>query len=277
LDLAIHLAQLRSAVRRADHLLDGVTYPQVRDVFDTCRVDQRQATELPRLAPEYGKEEYLLPVDATGAAHAPPQDVVKDYRAHASRHPGFEHWLQEAVLGHGGQPILLVARWLCHLVGFRHRTVELFLDHPFIAEYTLVQVRSLAKVEAPGCFDLPAAGHIAGTASPQEGLCQELEEELGLIRNDISNLQQIGSYDHADPMSDSGLHNVEYRTVFAGRLKVDALQRIRFVDHEVAAIAVCSLTEIEMLLDTHPERVASGLTHSWPLYLATRSPSGKGV
>jgi 8-oxo-dGTP pyrophosphatase MutT (NUDIX family) len=274
LDIDTRLAQLRSAVGHADHLIDGATYPQVRDLFDACCTDQLQATELQQLSPEYGKEEHLLPVDGTGTAVHPSQDVIEDYRAQAAQHPGFAHWLQEAPFGDGQQPILLVARWLCHLVGFRHQTVELFLDHPAVPEYTLIQVRSLAKVEAPGCFDLPAAGHLTGVASPQEGLYKELEEELGLTGHDINDVQQIGSYDHVDPPDASDLYNAEHRTVFAGRLKGDALPRIRFVDHEVAAVAIYSLAEIQMLLDAHPERVASGLAHSWPLYLATRGLSG---
>jgi 8-oxo-dGTP pyrophosphatase MutT (NUDIX family) len=268
--LGAHVAQLSSAVAQADHRLDGITYPQVRALFDRCRSSAPDATALRQLAPEYGREEYLLPVDRTGAAVHPPRDVVEAYRAAARQHPAFGQWLQETPLGGEGWPVLLAARWLCHLVGFRHRSVELFLDHPAADEYTLLQVRSLNKVEAPGCFDLPAAGHIAGIAPPGDALFQELEEELGLTLADVCDVRPIGSYDHTDPVRRSGLRNAEYRAVFAGRLRAGALSRIRFVDGEVAAVALFSRVEIQMLLNSRPERVASGLAHSWSFYLAAR-------
>jgi 8-oxo-dGTP pyrophosphatase MutT (NUDIX family) len=270
LDIATRLTQIRSAVHGADHLLDDTTYPPVRDLFDACRTNPRQVAALQQRAPEYGREEYLLLVNHTGVVVHPPQTVVDQYRAHAARYPGFGRWFQETPLGSKGRPVLLVARWLCHLAGFRHRAVQLFLDHPAAAPYTLLQVRSMTKVQFPGCFDMPAAGHIAGIAPPGDTLFKELEEELGLTLADVAHIRPIGSYDCIEPPRRSELYDAEYRAVFCGRLQPGALARIRFVDGEVAAMAVFSTAEIQMLLHSHPERIASGLARSWPLYLAAK-------
>jgi len=165
---------------------------------------------------------------------------------------------------------LLVPRWLCHLVGFRHRAVHLFIDHPTAVEYTLVQVRGFDKTESPGQFDLPTAGHVVGLDTTTNTLIKELEEELGLSQDDILALQPVGSYEYCGAMDEPGFRNVEFRAIYIGCLKPDALDKARFVDHEVAALSVFSLSEIETLIERFPERVASGLAGSFPMYLKNK-------
>jgi hypothetical protein len=46
------------------------------------------------------------------------------------------------------------------------------------------------------------------------------------------------------------------------------LERIRFVDREVAAIAVFAVDDLQAVLRDTPARVASGLSASLALYLA---------
>lgn len=191
--------------------------------------------------------------------------MLADYRQTLDRHPAFALWLEERSFA--GRPLLLVARWLCHLAGFRHRTTQLFLDHPTADGYTLLQVRGLDKAEAPGCFDTPCAGHVSGIESVDEALFEELAQELGLDRSDISPPEFLGRFEYRDSMDDLTLYNVELRTVHRSRLRPGALSRVRFVDREVAALALFGVSEVQPLIDASPDRVASGLAASWPLYL----------
>jgi isopentenyldiphosphate isomerase len=148
--------------------------------------------------------------------------------------------------------------------------VHLFIDHAQRDDYTLVQVRGFGKAESPGRFDLPAAGHSAGTESTGVTLHKELKEELGLDGDDLVDLKQIGGYEYQGVKGASGVHNVEFRTVFRSRLKACRLDRIGFADGEVAAICLFGKEELEVLLGTCPERVASGLRASFPIYLGSK-------
>lgn len=195
----------------------------------------------------------------------PTPPMLADYRQTLDRHPVFALWLDEHQAG--GRPLLLVARWLSHLAGFRHRTAQLFLDHPTADGYTLLQVRGFDKTEAPGCFDIPCAGHVPGLETVDDALFEELAQELGLDRSDILSLETLGHCEYRGPIDDPRLYNVEYRAVYRSRLRTGALSRIRFVDREVAALALFAVSEIQTLLDTALHHVASGLTASWPLYL----------
>ena len=233
------------------------------------RSDPRLVQALEELAPEFGKSEFLLCVDDAGASVAPGKSVRTDLHDTLAHHPGFGRWFRVSQVD--GAPVLLVARWLCHLAGFRHRTVQLFLEHPTADAYTLMQVRGLDKAEAPGCFDLPAAGHVAGVDTIEEALFGELEEELGLRPEDLNGLVAVGRYVYNDSLAGTAFRNVEYRAVYSARLKPGALGKARFVDGEVAALALFSVSEIETLIERFPERVASGLVGSWPIYRERRA------
>ncbi len=263
---SVPLQHLRSTVRSADHVLSKAVYERVRHLFNACSSNPQDLKNLQRSAPEYSKPEFLLCVDSNGSPVYLTQDMVEDFRETSSRHPNFEFWFQEAATEESGEPILLIARWLCHLVGFRHRSVHLFIDHPTLDDYTLVQVRGLDKFESPGLFDLPAAGHVAGLASTMDTLFEELKGELNWSRDDIYSPELVESYNYSEPLSNSDLRNNEFRLVFQCRLKADRLHKARFVDGEVAAISVFSLPELQTLINTYPERVASGLLESFPIY-----------
>ena len=146
----------------------------------------------------------------------------------------------------------------------------MFIDHPTLDDYTLVQVRGLDKFESPGRFDLPAAGHVVGLASTLDTLFEELKEELNWSRDDIYGPELVESYNYSEPLSNSDLRNVEFRLVFQCRHKADRLLKARFVDGEVAAISVFSISELQALIDTYPGRVASGLLESFPIYTKNR-------
>jgi isopentenyldiphosphate isomerase len=209
----------------------------------------------------------LLPVDEAGRGRVAPAEVPADYWALAAREPEFTLWFR--IQGES----ILAARWLCHLAGLRHRTVELFIDHPSLPGYALIQVRSPAKREYPACFDLPAAGHVVGGASVIEGLHQELAEELGLDATGIEDLRVLGGYVHAEEALGGAIRDVEQRTVYRCRLRAGHLERVRFADGEVAALAVFALPALHVMLNDYPERFASGLAASFPLYLRSLADS----
>lgn len=291
--LATHIRRLQAACARpvvlgphglVEGILNAQVYEAAKGLFLACQGPGESKPgpllgELRRLAPQYGKPEYLLPVDGSGAPLAATEGVLRDFRLIVAAHPEFALWMQEASPPGSGKTggvslrvtgtiPLLVARWLCALSGLRHRTVELFIDHPQASGYTLIQVRSLAKLDYPGCFDLPCAGHVVGLASVEEGLVQELGEELGLREADLAGLRRLGTYEHAESRgAQRAMLDVEHRTVFRARLQPGALERIRFADGEVAAIAVFADDDLQDLMREAPERIASGLSASLALYL----------
>jgi len=268
------LEHLRLVIENADYLINSAVYHETKCLFTTCLSNPQHLENLQRLAPEYGKAEFFLCVDSNGEPIAPTNDMIEDFRETATQSPDFKLWFREATLPEDERPPLLIARWLFHLVGFRHRSVHLFIDHPTLDNHTLVQVRGLDKFDSPGCFDLPAAGHAVGLASAKDTVFKELGEELNLSRDDIYALEMVGGYDYCEPVSKLGFRNIEFRVVFRSLLKTHGLLKIRFVDCEVAAISLFTLSVLEALIKNFPERVASGLKGSFPLYLKSRSKLG---
>jgi len=173
----------------------------------------------------------------------------------------FGEWLREATLPSGGTA-LLAARWLYHLAGLRHRTVQLFLDPVHQPDCTLVQVRGMGKLEYPGCFDTAAAGHVIELDGVEDSVYKELSEDLGLTREDVRGLEMLAEYEHRETLHDGAIRDMEFRSVFHGRLAGGALECIRFVDGEVAGICVFSVAALAALVDCFPDRVASGLQAS---------------
>ena len=263
------LSGLKSAVAHQDHVLNGRAYDKIADFFDACVNSPQLLEAVQNLTPEYGRSEFLRSVDASGMPVPGTPWTLDHYRTVVVSHPEFKLWFRETTIA-DGKPALLAARWLCHLIGLRHPTAELFIDHPTLPDHTLVQVRGLDKFEAPGCFDLPSAGHVVGTETAFDTVLKEMKEELNLDQGDILELAQIGSYPYSDQVSDGRLCNAEYRTVYRGRLADGAWQKLQFSDGEVAAIAFFSLPALRELLTKSPDRVASGLAQSLATYLETR-------
>jgi isopentenyldiphosphate isomerase len=261
----VPVKHLRTVVTQADHCLTPSTYHEIRRLYEACASDPSTLAALRARAPEFARREYLLNVDQAGEPVHPTAPMLADHRRTLDRQPAFALWLEERPAG--GGPLLLVARWLCHLAGLRHRTVQLFLDHPTAEGYTLLQVRGFEVAEAPGCFDVPCAGHVPGLQPVDVAMLEELAQELGLDQTALSPPEPVGRYAYRGPMDDPALYNVELRAVHRSRLRAGALPRIRFVDREVAAVALFAIPEVQALLDRAPERVASGLAASWPHYL----------
>jgi isopentenyldiphosphate isomerase len=261
------LGKLRQAVRDAQYGLDDLAFEHALRLFSECSTHPEEVQRLKHLSPEYGRPEFLVCVEEDGTPVQVSPGVLDRSAATASAWPDFRLWFQRAFEGEGCET-LLVARWLCHLAGFRHRAVQLFIDHPAVAGYTLIQVRGVGRFVYPGCFDVPVAGHVVGVQREEEALFREAKEELGLDRVDLADIRSLGGHACYELGKYLDIQDAEHLSVYAGRLRSDSWDRIRFTDREVAALAVFSLAEIQGMMAAFPDRVASGLTHSLPLYLA---------
>ena len=258
-----------AAGENAGCLLDAGVYAATCALFMACVDDPAQMVRLRHLVPHYGTLEFAPSVDRAGVPVEPSAALLADFQAIASHSPEFSAWFRPATAGTGSQ-VLLPARWLSHVLGLRHRTVEIFIDHPAVSDYTLVQVRAGGKREYPAAFDVPAAGHVVGLQTVQESLLKELAEELSLNASDLDDVRQIGAYEYGWADETRAHRDLEWRSVFHGRLKPGRIEVVRFADGEVAAICLFALTDLQAMAHEYPERFASGLAQSLPLYLQTR-------
>jgi isopentenyldiphosphate isomerase len=255
--------KLRKLVVAEGCVLGEAVFERVLQVF----VDQYAEASLKPalLTPEYERDEFLLAVDEQGKATGTSPEILGHYIGTAVRYPELKKWFLEAKLPEGGSA-LLAARWLCHLIGLRHSTVEIFIDPPHLNGYTLVQVRGMDKYEAPGAFDIACAGHIPGVETAEEALRKELAEELNLTLDDLNNLRLLQRY---NSYSGGGVNisvNNEYRVLYIAKLRSAATGRIRFTDGEVAGLAIFSVKELRLMVDRYPERIASGLKDAIDFY-----------
>lgn len=173
-----------------------------------------------------------------------------------------------------GTPIGVTApRWLCHLLGLRHRATHIILRSP--QNLLVLQVRSPGKKDWPDHIDTSVGGHVrAGERFLEAGLA-EMEQELGLPANRLAawlvggELTQVGApYERTDYHPGAPpFRNKQVNQIYAGQLTPDGLAQIHFQDGEVSALYLCSDAEAERLLAAGT-RVAPGLAHSLPRYLA---------
>ncbi|MBN2002618.1 MAG: tyrosine-type recombinase/integrase [Anaerolineae bacterium] len=265
------LSDIATVVKAADHQLTDTVYRKVSQFFLECQSDSTRMLEIEQAGKEYSKREFFVCVNRDGQPVIQGEKVIEDFRKTIDHYPEYEFWFQEALLP-DNRPTLLVARWLCHSVGFRHRVVHLFLDHPELKDCTLLQVRAIDKAESPGCFDLPAAGHVSGIEALEVALRAELAEELGLRVTALTDFVQLGSYAYLDSPEN---RNVEHRTVFYGRLSTADWLKINADSPKVAAIVSIPIAKLHDMIADLPESVASGLRGSFSLYLKHRMKQHK--
>jgi hypothetical protein len=146
-------SHLKIALHKADHILNPEVYGVLKAIFLTHTSTPQALEDLQRTAPEYGKREFLLSVDKGGKPALAPADIVTDFAHTLAHNPGFETWMQIVPLS-DGRPGVLIARWLCHRSGFRHRTVHLFIDHPLVADYSFISIMERRRAHPPAlCVD----------------------------------------------------------------------------------------------------------------------------
>lgn len=266
------ISELRLAVEAEDFVLTPKSYDAAKRLFLKVKSSDDRSERWKTVSPEYGTREYFRTVDRLGSVSSTTAGVLEDYRRTLGDYAAFEAWFNE------GSSIdqercetrtLLPARWLCHLGGFRHLSVHLFLRLDGNDEHLLIQVRGTRKAESPGAFDLPVAGHVAAEQNDRDALLREAKEELDLEAADLLKLTALGGYEYKEPDSSSWMRNVEFRLVFEAALSGSTFSKLRPAQDEVAAIALFSIAEVESMIATFPERVASGLRSSFPIYRAT--------
>jgi isopentenyldiphosphate isomerase len=262
---------LRDAVRVSGRSLSIELFTQILELFQDLVVSRHETPG--SLTREYGREEFLLVVGLDGQASGVGPVLVERFQRAQNAHSQLGDWFAVGALRsessgelagadeQPGEPVLLVGRWLCHLVGLRHRTVEIFLDLPGVETgHTLVQVRGMDKVEAPGAFDIPCAGHASACETAAEALRHELNEELNLTPEDLDGLHLVARYvSPARAEAQTVLLNEEYRYLYRARIQPGAVPSIAFKDGEVAGLALFNFAELTRLAQRFPERIASGL------------------
>jgi isopentenyldiphosphate isomerase len=168
-------------------------------------------------------------------------------------------------------------RWLVHLLGLRHRAIEV----GFKTESGLIvlQRRSPTKPDWPGAFDMAVAGHIPHspgqpTISFDDAVWKEISEEIGLDERDASSVLVEGSLARVgepyfcfegDPRRNPPFVDAEIRQVYAATISGVGLARIHFADNEVAGILLVTEEAAWEILRDAP--IASGLRYSLPRYL----------
>ena len=166
-----------------------------------------------------------------------------------------------------GEPTHLRApRWLCHLLGLRHCCAHVLLQWQStgLGRVFVLQIRSWTKSSFAGHLDISVGGHVSENAPPEETAYREMQEELGLTRDDLQNgalifRQGYASYDE-NPEEHS--YNAEWRQVYSGAITAAGLDGIRFDDREVAGLYLCPEAEAGNLLEQKQLPIASGLEFS---------------
>lgn len=167
-------------------------------------------------------------------------------------------------------------RWLCHLLGLRHRAVHVLLWVP--NGLAVLQVRSPHKAYWPGLIDISVGGHVRAGQSYLEAAWDEMEEELGVAPPLLAppGLTPVGEPqpdDEPDSRQSPWLCNRQFNQLYAARLTAEGLASVRFRDGEVCALYLCPSHEIDRLIVTGG--VAPGLAHAWRVWRAWEAlPSG---
>jgi 8-oxo-dGTP pyrophosphatase MutT (NUDIX family) len=259
-------ASLAQLVKAANYQLDHRCYQEAKNLF---LVHFSSGLEnLREVVGEFEVLEFLAYLDSEGEQTGAPPGIVDDFQQTVQEYPAFGEWFRVEEGGQDSEPILLIPRWLSHLVGFRHLSIHLFIDLPSPSKLTMIQVRSGSRLESPGCFDLPVAGHRVNLDSIHETLVAELNEETNIEIDALEEMEAIGEYNFSSSSDGSRLLNNEYRVVFRSRLKrIDSLANLKLPLREVAAMSFFSIPELRNIVTVFPERIASGLSASLPLYL----------
>ena len=255
MNITRQIQELRNQAQRSDHLLTVDLVKRLGAFAE--RVGSE--SDLPDLrTPEFGKSEYLLNCDPNGVALVASSELTDAIQRDPHPDPA---WVR---IRSGN---VLALRWLCHFIGFRHRAIHLFLDHPDHPDATFVQVRSLSKYNSPGLFDMPVGGHVDATDTPRESLRKELGEELGLDdRTDLIEVNEIGTYNIAIPNFQPNYAEVDHTTLYRATIRPESVSRFRLQEGEAGGLVLFKRDELNRWIIEFPDRVGGGLIDSWKYY-----------
>ncbi len=182
-----------------------------------------------------------------------------------------------------GRPRELGApRWLCHLLGLRHRAVHVLLEWQSrgLGPVFVLQRRSWEKSDSPAHLDISVGGHVTQELVDTTAY-REMEEERGVVREHLCALTEedrrgwginptcepgpeptllrLFAYEGYNERPTECFHNDEWSEVFLARLSTDGLENIRFADGEVAGVELCPRSEAGKLLGQNLVPVARAL------------------
>ena len=176
-------------------------------------------------------------------------------------------------------------RWVFHVFGLRHRATEIALKTE--RGLILLQRRSPTVQDWQNAPDMAVAGHIPQNPDGSdmtflEGAWKEMEEEIGLCREDSETLLveeellPVGlpyvSLDMAIERTPPFL-NTEVRQIYAATLTAQGLSRLCFPDNEVSGLLMVTWeTAWSLLAETN---IASGMRYSLPRYLDWLAQTGQ--
>lgn len=127
-----------------------------------------------------------------------------------------------------------------HARGLLHRAVNIFVFNT--AGRLLLQKRSAAKDEFPGCYTSSASGHLSAGETYDEAAPRELKEELGLSLP-LQRLVQIPGGPH-----NANEHTVLYRAVTDEPPRPDP--------EEIESVGYFDLDELAAIMDQDPAQFA---------------------
>jgi hypothetical protein len=159
-------------------------------------------------------------------------------------------------------------RWVCHVLGLRHRCAHILLlwRSPALGDLLLLQIRDWSKDDSAGHLDITVGGHMtADDRGSQDAAFSEMLQELGLQSTDLEGgLESIGGYAHDESRPEENFHNLEWRDVYVGYLSSEAIARVRFPDREVAGLVLIPFEGAGSLLTQNTLPIASALRCSLP-------------
>ncbi|MBE0537645.1 MAG: NUDIX domain-containing protein [Phycisphaerae bacterium] len=158
-------------------------------------------------------------------------------------------------------------RWLVHLLGLRHRVAQAMLKwaSPGMGPVFLLQVRSWHKSDLPGRLDITVGGHLKAGQHPDAAILDEMYQEIGLAPGHLAgSLRKVAEYQVTSGRENSYFVDAEWRIVYTAQIPTEALDHIRFTDHEVAGLHLCPESEAADLLNQTILPIATGLRFSLP-------------
>lgn len=164
-------------------------------------------------------------------------------------------------------------RWLCHIIGLRHRAVHVLLcwQSPKLGNVFVLQVRSWIKTDSPGHLDISVGGHVVGTGNDISEVTayREMEEEMGIVKSDLYNesLPFKHGYEFEEERIHDQFYNREWRDIYMGEIKKTHIEKITFNDNEVVGLYFCPESKASELLNQKHIPLASALKFSLPYCL----------
>ena len=139
-----------------------------------------------------------------------------------------------------------------HAEGLWHRTVHIYLYRQgTLGLEFLLHLRSMQKETGPGRWDTRFGGHIKAGQSVEEGVRDELHEEIGLDASRINLVE--GEWDRRDNPP-----NREYTKIYFLEFN-DSLDTLKFNDGEVDDVKWATVEEIKSGMRANPDHYSARL------------------